>query len=71
MLNAVERRCNEAELFMKNKEELKAIIMELRKNYASAQEKVAKEESDKLAVTNRLAREKEARLSAEKLQTSL
>ncbi|CAM8909305.1 unnamed protein product [Rhodiola kirilowii] len=72
MLSAVERRCDEAELFMKNKEEeLNAIIMELRKNYASAQEKVAKEESDKLAVTNCLAREKEARLSAEKLQSSL
>ncbi|CAM8973399.1 unnamed protein product [Rhodiola kirilowii] len=64
MLNAGERRCDEAELFMKNEEELIAIIMELRK-------KVAKEESDKLAVTNCLAREKEARVSAEKLQSSL
>lgn len=34
---------------MKNKEEeLNSIIMELRKNYASLQEKCVKEESDKL-----------------------
>ena len=34
---------------MKNKEEeLNSIIMELRKNYASSQEKFTKEESDKL-----------------------
>uniref|UniRef100_A0A7N0UX87 Kinesin-like protein n=1 Tax=Kalanchoe fedtschenkoi TaxID=63787 RepID=A0A7N0UX87_KALFE len=72
MLDAVERRCNEAESFMKNKEEeLNAIITELRKNYASAQEKVAKEESDKLTVTDCLAIEKEARLAAEKLQSCL
>ncbi|CAM8973446.1 unnamed protein product [Rhodiola kirilowii] len=64
MLNAEARRCDEAELFMKNEEELIAIIMELRK-------KVAKEESDKLAVTICLAKEKEARVSAEKLQSSL
>uniref|UniRef100_A0A7N0TZ82 Kinesin-like protein n=1 Tax=Kalanchoe fedtschenkoi TaxID=63787 RepID=A0A7N0TZ82_KALFE len=71
-LNDVERRCNEAELSMKNKEEeLNAIIMELRKNYASAREKVAKEESDKLAVMDSLAREKEDRLAAEKCQSYL
>ncbi|CAM8990323.1 unnamed protein product [Rhodiola kirilowii] len=72
MLNVVARRCNEAELFMKNKEEeLHAIIIELRKNYAEAQETIAKEESDKLAVMDCLSREKEARLAAEKLQSSL
>lgn len=39
---------------MKNKEEeLNSIIMELRRNYTSLQEKFTKEESDKLVRTKR------------------
>ncbi|KAJ9671975.1 hypothetical protein PVL29_025565 [Vitis rotundifolia] len=72
MLDCAERKCNEMEVLMKNKEEeLNSIIMELRKNCASLHEKLTKEESDKLAAMDSLAREKEARLAAERLQTSL
>lgn len=71
-LESAERGYNELEVLMKNKEEeLNSIIMELRKNYASLQEKFVKEESDKLAVIDSLTREKEARLAAERLQGSL
>uniref|UniRef100_A0A2N9J3Z5 Kinesin-like protein n=1 Tax=Fagus sylvatica TaxID=28930 RepID=A0A2N9J3Z5_FAGSY len=71
-LDSAEQKCNEIEVLMKNKEEeLNSIIMELRKNYASSQEKFTKEESDKLAAMDSLAREKEARLNMERSQTSL
>ncbi|KAG6634545.1 hypothetical protein I3843_12G125000 [Carya illinoinensis] len=75
LLNALEsakQKCNELEVLMKNKEEeLNSIIMELRKNYASLQEKFMKEDLDKLAAMESLAREKEARLSIERTQASL
>ncbi|KAE8125657.1 hypothetical protein FH972_020436 [Carpinus fangiana] len=72
MLDSAEQKCNETEVQMKNKEEeLNSIIMELRKNYASLQEKFTKEESDKLAAVDSLAREKETRLNIERSQTSL
>ncbi|XP_040990128.1 kinesin-like protein KIN-14N [Juglans microcarpa x Juglans regia] len=75
LLNALEsakQKCNEMEVLMKNKEEeLNSIIMELRKNYASLQEKFMKEDLDKLAAMESLAREKEARLSIERTQASL
>ncbi|KAL6313978.1 hypothetical protein AAG906_011709 [Vitis piasezkii] len=72
MLDCAERKCNELEVLMKNKEEeLNSIIMELRKNCASLHEKLTKEESEKLAAMDSLTREKEARLAAERLQTSL
>ncbi|XP_062175765.1 kinesin-like protein KIN-14D isoform X1 [Alnus glutinosa] len=49
--------CVATEGQMKNKEEeLNSIIMELRKNYASLQEKFTKEEADKLAAANSLVR---------------
>ncbi|KDP39040.1 hypothetical protein JCGZ_00797 [Jatropha curcas] len=67
-----ESQCAEMELMLKNKEEeLNLIIVELRKSLASLQEKVSKEESEKLAATDALAREKEARISIEKSQASL
>ncbi|KAL0000964.1 hypothetical protein SO802_014745 [Lithocarpus litseifolius] len=71
-LDSAEQKCNEIEVLMKNKEEeLNSIIMELRRNYTSLQEKFTKEESDKLAAMDCLAREKEARLNIERSQASL
>eukprot|EP00257_Ricinus_communis_P018365 XP_015577068.1 kinesin-like protein KIN-14N [Ricinus communis] len=67
-----ESQCAEMELMLKNKEEeLNLIIVELRRSLASVQEKVSKEEAEKLAAIDALAREKDARLSFEKSQTSL
>ncbi|XP_057992396.1 kinesin-like protein KIN-14N isoform X2 [Hevea brasiliensis] len=67
-----ESQCAEMELMLKNKEEeLNLIILELRKSLSSLQEKVSKEESEKLAAMDSLAREKEARISIEKSQASL
>lgn len=72
MLDVAEQKCNDTEVQMENKEEeLNSIIMELRKNYASLQEKLTKGESDKLAAMDSLAREKEARLNIERSQASL
>ncbi|XP_052208620.1 kinesin-like protein KIN-14N isoform X2 [Diospyros lotus] len=72
LLELAEKKCIDMEMLMKAKEEeLNSIIMELRKNYASLQEKFAKEESYKLAAMDSLAREKEAKAAAEKLQASV
>ncbi|KAJ7014880.1 hypothetical protein D5086_003608 [Populus alba] len=71
-LDFAESRCAEMDLIVKNKEEeLNLIIVELRKSLASLQEKLSKEESEKLAAMDSLAREKEARLTVEKSQASL
>ncbi|KAG5255130.1 KINESIN protein [Salix suchowensis] len=71
-LDFAESRCAEMDLIMKNKEEeLNLIIVELRKSLASLQDKLSKEESEKLAVMDSLAREKEDRLTVEKSQASL
>ncbi|XP_050218100.1 kinesin-like protein KIN-14N isoform X2 [Mercurialis annua] len=67
-----ESQCSEMESILKNKEEeLNLIIVELRKSLASLEERVSKEESEKLTAADALAREKEARISFEKSQTSL
>ncbi|GJR51123.1 kinesin-like protein KIN-14N [Tanacetum coccineum] len=58
-------------LMNQKEEELNSIIMELRKNYTSLQEKFVKEESDKLAAMETLTKEKDARLSAERSQSSI
>ncbi|GAB2284643.1 hypothetical protein Dimus_019095 [Dionaea muscipula] len=72
MLESAEKKCDEMEVMIQNKEEeLNAIIMELKKNYALLQDKCAKEESDKLALMDSLSREKEARVAAERLNASL
>ncbi|KAA8526931.1 hypothetical protein F0562_008840 [Nyssa sinensis] len=72
LLELAERKCSDMEMLMKAKEEeLNSIIMELRKNSASLQEKLTKEQSDKLAAVDSLTREKDARAAAEKLQASL
>lgn len=71
-LELAERKCNEMELLMKNKdEELNSIIAELKKNYASSQQKLAREEADKSVAMDSLTREKEARIAAERLRDSL
>ncbi|XP_031270349.1 kinesin-like protein KIN-14N [Pistacia vera] len=67
-----EQKCAELELAKTNKEEeLNLIIVELRKNFASLEEKLAKEESDKLAAVDSLAREKETRANIERSHASL
>ncbi|XP_057950155.1 kinesin-like protein KIN-14N [Malania oleifera] len=72
MLEMNERKQTETEAQMRNKEEeLNSIIVELKKNYMSSQEKFAKEEADKFAAMDSLAKEKEARVAAERLQASL
>ncbi|XP_010267813.1 PREDICTED: kinesin-like protein KIN-14C isoform X2 [Nelumbo nucifera] len=72
MLESADRKCSQTEAQMKNKEgELNSIIAELRKNCALLQEKLTKEESDKLAAIDSHRREKEARVTAEKLRASL
>ncbi|KAI3755848.1 hypothetical protein L1987_55657 [Smallanthus sonchifolius] len=72
MLECAEKKCNDMEMLMSEKEEeLNSIIMVLRKNYAALQEKFAKEESDKLAAMVSLTKEKDARLSVEKSQAPI
>ncbi|KAJ6887029.1 kinesin-like protein KIN-14N [Populus alba x Populus x berolinensis] len=71
-LDFTESKCAEMDLMLKNKEEeLNLIIVELRKSLASLQEKLSKEESEKLAALDSLTREEEARLTVEKSQASL
>ncbi|KAI3702946.1 hypothetical protein L6452_28700 [Arctium lappa] len=72
MLESAERKCKDMEMLMNEKEEeLNSIIMELRKNYTILQDKFAKEESDKLTAMETLTIEKDARLSAERSQSSI
>ncbi|KAL2476219.1 Kinesin-1 [Abeliophyllum distichum] len=72
LLELAEKKCNDMEALMKAKEEeLNSIIMELRKNLEALQEKFTKEELDKLEALDSLAREKDAKLAAERLQASL
>ncbi|KAK9074204.1 hypothetical protein SSX86_006801 [Deinandra increscens subsp. villosa] len=72
LLESAEKKCNDLEMLMSEKEEeLNSIIMELRKNCIALQEKFAKEESDKLAAMESLAKEKDARMSAERSQKSI
>ncbi|TXG67355.1 hypothetical protein EZV62_008630 [Acer yangbiense] len=71
-LELTEQRCAEMELNLQNKEEeLNLIILELRRSFASLQEKLAKEESEKLAAVDSLTREKEARVNIERSHTTL
>ncbi|KAM1873787.1 hypothetical protein ACFX13_007582 [Malus domestica] len=63
---------DEMGILLENKEEeLNSIIVELRKNYASLQEKFTKEELDKMAAMESLSREREARREIERSQNSL
>ncbi|KAF8410940.1 hypothetical protein HHK36_003477 [Tetracentron sinense] len=72
MLESADRKCTEIEVQMKNKEEeLNAIIVELRRDYAILQDKFTKEESEKLAAVDSLRKEKESRVAVERLKDSL
>ncbi|KAL8498450.1 hypothetical protein ACS0TY_021687 [Phlomoides rotata] len=72
LFELVEKKNNDIELQMKAKQdELNSVITELRKNFEALQEKLVKEEADKLETLDSLGREKEARLGAERLQASL
>ncbi|RVW86397.1 Kinesin-like protein KIN-14C [Vitis vinifera] len=71
-LECAEKKCADTELEMKNKEEeLNVIIEELRKSIASLQDKLVKEESEKLDAMDSYTREKEARDAVEKVKASL
>lgn len=71
-LECAEKKCADTELEMKNKEEeLNVIIEELRKSIASLQDKLVKEESEKLDAMDSYTREKEARAAVEKVKASL
>ncbi|GAA0183705.1 microtubule binding motor protein [Lithospermum erythrorhizon] len=72
LLELAERRCSEMENLMKGKEEeLNSIIEELKRGIEALQEKSANEESEKLEALDSLCREKEARATAERLQSSI
>ncbi|XP_042040086.1 kinesin-like protein KIN-14N [Salvia splendens] len=72
LLELAEKKCGDTELVMKARaDELNSIIMELRKNLEALQSKFAKEEADKLEALDSLARERDSRVAAEKLQASL
>ncbi|KAK7246649.1 hypothetical protein RIF29_41519 [Crotalaria pallida] len=71
-LQSAEKKCIDIETEMKNKiEELNDSISNLRITISSLEERVAKEESDKLEVLDSYKKEMEARSVAEKMQTSL
>ncbi|KAI4333799.1 hypothetical protein L6164_018561 [Bauhinia variegata] len=71
-LESTRQKCAEVELLLKNKEEeLNSVIAELRKNCTSLQEKIMKEESEKLAAMDSLVKERDAKLSIERSQTAL
>ncbi|KAG2688118.1 hypothetical protein I3760_09G079300 [Carya illinoinensis] len=71
-METVEKKCMDTEMDMKNKvEEFNLIISDLKKNVSFLEERVAKEESDKLDAIECHIKEKEARVASEKLQSSL
>ncbi|GAU26363.1 hypothetical protein TSUD_101970 [Trifolium subterraneum] len=71
-LELSQQKCMEIELLLKIKEEeLNSIITEMRRNCASLQEKLVKEETDKSAAMESLVKEREARLDFERSQTTL
>ncbi|KAJ7946851.1 Kinesin-like protein [Quillaja saponaria] len=67
-----EKKCNDTETEMQTKiEEFNKVISDLRKTISSLEEKIAKEESDKLDAIDSHRKEREARGAAEKMQASL
>lgn len=71
-LESSEKKCADMEVEMKNKEEnFNGVISDLRKENTSLQEKLTKEESEKLEAIDCHRREKEARTALETLQASL
>ncbi|KGN64578.1 kinesin-like protein KIN-14C [Cucumis sativus] len=71
-LESAEKKCSAIELEMKERaDEFSSTVSVLRDNVASLEEKMTKEESDKLDAIECHKREKDARLAAENLQASL
>ncbi|KAE9620732.1 putative minus-end-directed kinesin ATPase [Lupinus albus] len=71
-LELTQQKCIEIELLLKIKEEeLNSIITEMRRNCASLQEKLIKEESERAVAVESLEKEREARLNIERSQTTL
>ncbi|OIW15461.1 hypothetical protein TanjilG_28660 [Lupinus angustifolius] len=71
-LQLSQQKCMEIELLLKIKEEeLNSIIVEMRRNCTSLQEKLIKEETDKTAAMDALVKEREARLNFERSQSTL
>ncbi|KAJ1380052.1 P-loop containing nucleoside triphosphate hydrolase [Sesbania bispinosa] len=67
-LESAVKKCSDTETEMKNKiEELNETISDVRKTIISLEEKIMKEESDKLEAINCYRKEKEARSAAEKV----
>ncbi|TKY48990.1 Kinesin-3 protein [Spatholobus suberectus] len=71
-LELAQQKCTEIELLLEIKEEeLNSIIVEMRRNCTSLQEKLVKEESEKTAAMDSLVTEREARLNFERSQNTL
>ncbi|KAL1537899.1 Kinesin-like protein KIN-14C [Salvia divinorum] len=72
LLEVAEKKCSDVELLMKEKEnELNSIIIKLRQNLDTLQEKHTEVELDKSEALDSLARERESKLAVEKVQASL
>ncbi|PIA50812.1 hypothetical protein AQUCO_01200222v1 [Aquilegia coerulea] len=72
LVESSERKCVETEEKMgKRIEELDAEIVELKKNCACLEERLANVESEKMVATDALRREQEARVAVEKEQAAL
>ncbi|KAM5588564.1 hypothetical protein ABKV19_006829 [Rosa sericea] len=72
LLNSAEKKCEDTEVEMKNVvDELNAINSNLRQTIATLEEKLAKEESEKMDAISSHRKEKDARAAAEKLQVAL
>ncbi|KAE9599783.1 hypothetical protein Lal_00046116 [Lupinus albus] len=71
-LELAQQKCMEIELLLKIKEEeLNSIIVEMRRNCTSLQEKLIKEETEKMVAVECLVKERDARLNYERTQSTL
>ncbi|OIW03167.1 hypothetical protein TanjilG_11804 [Lupinus angustifolius] len=71
-LELAQQKCMEMELLLKIKEEeLNSIIVEMRRNCTSLQEKLIKEETQKTVAVEYLVKERDARLNYERSQSTL
>ncbi|XP_020238802.1 kinesin-like protein KIN-14D [Cajanus cajan] len=68
-LEAAEKKCTDTEAGMKSRiDELEETVSDLRKTISSLEERILKEESEKLEAINSYGKEKEARSEAEKVR---
>ncbi|CAL0322953.1 unnamed protein product [Lupinus luteus] len=71
-LELAQQKCMEMELLLKIKEEeLNSIIVEMRRNCTSLQEKLKQEETQKTVAVEYLVKERDARLNYERSQSTL